>query len=154
MIPNEDTYICCYTNKEFLNTFGIRFEEATEAIKSGILIHPDDRELQNELRTKFLKNFESSTSICRIKQKNDYSWYKHKRTIILDQEKKTRFVGTFYSIDDLKKMEYELRESKTKLQLAYDHKTSFLANMSHEIRTPLNGIVGMVNLLETTDVTT
>lgn len=30
-------------------------------------------------------------------------------------------------------------------------KSEFLANMSHEIRTPLNGVLGMLQLLETTD---
>jgi len=29
-------------------------------------------------------------------------------------------------------------------------KSEFLANMSHEVRTPINGVVGMLQLLETT----
>jgi two-component system sensor histidine kinase BarA len=33
-------------------------------------------------------------------------------------------------------------------------KEQFLANTSHELRTPLNGIMGMINLMKTTDLTT
>ena len=32
-------------------------------------------------------------------------------------------------------------------------KSEFLANMSHEIRTPMNGVIGMTDLLLTTDLT-
>ena len=32
------------------------------------------------------------------------------------------------------------------------HKTEFLANMSHEIRTPMNGVLGMTQILQTTDL--
>ena len=37
-------------------------------------------------------------------------------------------------------------------QMASNAKTEFLANMSHEIRTPMNGVLGMAQLLETTNL--
>ena len=48
-------------------------------------------------------------------------------------------------------------ELSTALRLAQEAtqlKEQFLANTSHELRTPMNGIMGMVNLLKTTDLKT
>lgn len=47
----------------------------------------------------------------------------------------------------------ELRRALVAADVANRSKTEFLANMSHEIRTPLNGVLGMAQVLETTDLT-
>lgn len=47
----------------------------------------------------------------------------------------------------------ELKDARTKVLQASEAKSQFLANMSHEIRTPINGVIGMLSLLETTDLT-
>ncbi len=45
-----------------------------------------------------------------------------------------------------------LDEQRLRAQAASHAKGQFLANMSHEIRTPLSGIIGMLSLLEQTDL--
>lgn len=44
----------------------------------------------------------------------------------------------------------ELRQAHRSAQQASQAKTDFLAMMSHELRTPMNGVLGMLQLLETT----
>lgn len=46
-----------------------------------------------------------------------------------------------------------LERSNEKTELANRTKSEFLANMSHEVRTPLNGVLGMLQLLNTTNPT-
>ena len=47
----------------------------------------------------------------------------------------------------------ELRKAQIAAINASKAKSQFLANMSHEIRTPMNGVLGMIQLLEATSLT-
>ncbi len=51
-----------------------------------------------------------------------------------------------------KKYEEDILAAKETAESANSIKSDFLANMSHEVRTPLNGILGMLQLIQTTGV--
>jgi two-component system sensor histidine kinase EvgS len=51
-----------------------------------------------------------------------------------------------------KKYEEAILSAKDTAESANSIKSDFLANMSHEVRTPLNGILGMLQLIQTTGV--
>ncbi len=60
-------------------------------------------------------------------------------------------------IEDLsqhKQAQQELIVAREEAELAARVKSSFLASMSHEIRTPLNGVLGMLNILQRSDLPT
>lgn len=60
-----------------------------------------------------------------------------------------RYVHVMTDITDQKRYMEEMDRARRAAEAANQAKSQFLANMSHEIRTPLNGIMGLLQLLET-----
>jgi two-component system, sensor histidine kinase and response regulator len=61
-------------------------------------------------------------------------------------------VVVFHEIAERKRAEQVMNNARLAAETASRAKTEFLANMSHEIRTPMNAILGLVHLLQQTEL--
>lgn len=62
-------------------------------------------------------------------------------------------VAVFRDVTEQNRALQGLAQALTQAEHSVERKTQFLANMSHEIRTPMNGVIGMMELLSATDLT-
>jgi PAS domain S-box-containing protein len=62
------------------------------------------------------------------------------------------FIGYLRDISTRVAADQELKAALVKAEAANESKARFLAVMSHEMRTPLNGVIGALDLLDSTDL--
>ena len=64
-----------------------------------------------------------------------------------------RYLAVIHDITERKNTETELRNAKEVAENAANAKSEFLANMSHEIRTPMHGVLGSLEMMRDTPLT-
>jgi two-component system, sensor histidine kinase len=70
----------------------------------------------------------------------------------LDDGGDRRLLAMLEDVGDLQDMLAAVVAAKGSAEAANRAKSEFLSNMSHEVRTPLNGVLGMLQLLQATDL--
>ena len=154
----QDIYFRCKVNGEITivspsinELVGYSEEEVLGMnITDYYLYNTKTKDLVRQLvKRKSVRNFEASVI---TKKGNILQCICNVRLVYNEQNQPVEIEGVARDITKLKKANLDLLHAKEIAERSLKVKETFLANMSHEIRTPMNGIIGMIDLLASTEL--
>ncbi len=144
-----------YMNNQFEATYGWPYEKLTgiDNFFENVYQDPDYR---SRMKNRILEDI-ASGDVERMRWEGitittEKGETKYVNAVNIPIPEQNIMVSTVWDVTHIKAHERELLLEKEKAESSNTAKSLFLANMSHEIRTPMNGFMGMLQLLETTDL--
>jgi PAS domain S-box-containing protein len=138
-----------YYNRRFIEFSGLSLEEL---LGEGwrLLVHPEDLERTARRWTQSLESGTPYDIEYRLRTKDGRTrWFLGRAMPMRDTTGKiVKWFGTCTDIDDQKRAEAELVESRDAAEAANNAKDQFLAVLSHELRTPLMPVLTTTAELE------
>ena len=141
-----------YWNQASQNLYGYSASEAIGAKLTDLIIPPEIREyVEADMRSMAKTKIPIPASELTLMRKDGSRvlvFSSH--AIVTNAAGEAELFCVDIDLTNRQEAEENLRKLKEAAEAANQSKSEFLANMSHEIRTPINGVMGMLQLLETT----
>ncbi|NJD89962.1 MAG: transporter substrate-binding domain-containing protein [Geobacter sp.] len=142
-----------YVNPYFSKLTGYSADEAVgknpKILKSGHM----DAAFYDVMWRQISGGFEWHGELCNKKKSGEIYWESASISPVRNGDGEiTHYIAIKEDVTDRKRAYEELQRAKAAAEAATTAKSAFLANMSHEIRTPMNAVIGMLYLLQQTEL--